>query len=91
MGWSPEYIMNAISYITGNISPELIFACFRNGSLADHTNLHHLVTESVWFPLETGRGALHIDIMEVDALGIFQKDRWDGFYHFSENVQIFFE
>lgn len=26
----------------------------------------------------------HFDIMEVDALGILQTDRWDGFYTFSE-------
>lgn len=91
IGWSPEYTMDAISCITGNISPELILACSRNGSLADHTNLHHPVTGGIWFPLETGRGALHSDIMEEDALGILQKNRWDGFYNFSENVQIFFE
>lgn len=67
--------MNAISYIIGNISPGPILACSRNGSLADHTDLHHLVTGSIRFPLETGRGALHTDIMEVDALGILQKNR----------------
>lgn len=67
--------MNAISYITGNISPEIIFACCRNGSLADHSDLHHPVTGSIGFPLETGRGALHTDVMEVDTLGILQKNR----------------
>lgn len=88
IGCSPEYTMNAISYVTGNISTDLIFACARNCSLADHTDLHHPVTGSIWFPVETGRGALHTVIMEVDALGILQKNQ-DGFYNPQEMFRSF--
>lgn len=66
--------MNAISYITGDISPQLILPRSRNVSLADHTDLHNPVTGSIRFLLETGRGALHTDIIEVDILGILQKN-----------------